>query len=373
MAQVRFMVSSRIAMAVLALALGSSTSCVLVLGRGGDEGRPQLDREQIATTHRAHRTESKRPRRPLVHSVSSAAAEGLVDGAIDAVEEPRQRERLQRLGDGLQARAGATAKAAGEGLVEGMNARLPEAQPAVVALLEGVRDELHIDPERAGRKLARGAMTEMRVGMTRLRPEVHRLVEDDIVGVVRSAFADALGPGLKQRVRNDVKPAIDELGVPTLAEDVSRRAALGFSAGMAEALAEDGSLGMVIDGRLEKARARAGEAKQVVDDWLARGLLLALVVAVIVLVLVGFWWLRERGKRAEAERARQAAAADGERLERMLRLVARAIERAGRRDELSAFREEIKQLTQQEGERDTAAALSHFLVREGLKLGKPRG
>jgi hypothetical protein len=372
MAQVRSMAASRIAMAVLLLALGSSTSCVVVLGRGGSDARQPRGDEQLATTNHARGKASKRPRRSLVRTVSSNAAGGLVEGALDAVEEPQRRERLRQLGDTLQARVGATAKTAGDGLVEGIEAGLPETRPVLVELLRGVGEELDFDPERAGRKLARGAMNEMHVGITNLRPEVHRLVEDDVVGVVRSAFADAFGPGLEQRVRRNVKPAIDELGVPALAEDVGKKAALGFSAGMAEALAEDGSLGTVIDGRLEKARARAGEAKQAVDEWLTRGLLLALVVAVIVLVLVGFWWLRERGERVEAERARKLAAADGERLERMLRLVTRAIERAGARDELSAFREEIKRLTQQEGERDTAAALSHFLVREGLKLGKPR-
>jgi hypothetical protein len=364
MAQVRFMASSRITMAVLLLALGSSTSCIVVLGKGGSELRQPAN-----GTERSESTES---RQSLVRTAPSNVAGGVVDGALDAVEQPKRRARLLRLGDALQARVKATARAAGGGIVDGMTARLPEAQPALVALLNGVREELHLDPERTGRKLARGAMSELRVGVVKLRPELHRLVEDDVVGVVRSAFAEALGPGLRERVRSDIKPAIDELGMPALAEDVGKKAALGLSAGMAEALAENGSLGMAIDGRLEKARASAGEAKEVVDQWLARGLLLALVVAVIVLVLVGFWWLRERAERAEAERARTAAAANGERLERMLRLVARAIERAGARDELSAFREEIKRLTQQEGERDTAAALNSFLVREGLKLGKPR-
>jgi hypothetical protein len=75
----------------------------------------------------------------------------------------------------------------------------------------------------------------------------------------------------------------------------------------------------------------------------------------------------------EAQRARQAATEEGERRERMLRLVTGAIKQAGERDGLVAFREEIKRLSQQEGDRETAAALSYFLTREGLKLEKPPG
>jgi hypothetical protein len=364
--------AAKIATAGLLVTLGFATSCTLVLQRSGDEIRRQQNGSEPFATGEDSR-EGKEPWRAIVHSAGYDAGDGLVDGALAAAQDPEREQQLEQLGDDLEARAGSTAKAAGEGLVAGVSAKIPEAQPFVMALLEGVRDELNLDPERMGRQLARGAMSEARVGVRNLRPEVHRLLEEDIVGVFREAFDGAFGPGLKQRARDDIKPAIDELGIPVLAEDVGKRTALGFSAGMAEALGRDGRLGLVIDERVARAKETAGDAKDAVDAWLARGLLLALVIAVVVIVLVVFRWLRERGERVEAQRARNAAAEEGERRERMLRLVTGAIKQAGARDGLVAFREEIKRLSQQEGDRETAAALSYFLTREGLKLEKPAG
>lgn len=366
------MVASKIATAVLLLALALGTSCAVVLRNSGDE----LRRQQNGSEPFAEGDDSRKgqpPWRAVVHTATYDAADGLVDGALDAAKDPQRKEQLRRLGDDLQARAGATAKAAGEGLVTGMGTTLPELQPGVVALVAGVRDELGLDPEKTGRTLVRGALAEAKAGVAGLRPEVHRLIEEDIVGVIGEALDGAFGPGLKDRVRDDIKPAIDELGVPQLAEDVGKHTALGFSAGMAQALAADGSLGMVIDERVAGARQTAGEAKEAVDEWLARGLLLALIVAVTVLVVVVVWWRKERGERVDAQRARAAAADEGERRERMLRLVAGAIQRAGARDGLLAFREEIKRLSAQTDARETAAALSYFLTREGLKLDRPPG
>lgn len=366
------MYASKIAAVALLAALGFGTSCTLVLRRSADELRRQQNgSEPQATGDDSRKRKGKPPWRAVVHSASYDAADGLVDGALDAAKDPGRKEQLQQLGDDLQARVGSTAKTAGAGLIDGLNTKLPDTRAVLVELVEGLREELGLDPEQTGRKIVRGALSEARTGVKGLRPELHRLIEDDIVGVVRQAFDEAFGPGLKDRVRDDIKPAIDELGVPAMAEDVGKRTALGFSAGMAEALARDGGLGMVIDERVAEAKATAGDAKDAVDAWLARGLLLALVIAVVVLVVVVFRWLRERNERVQAERARTAAAAEGERRERMLRLVTGAIKQAGARDGLLAFREEIKRLSQAEGERETAAALSYFLTREGLKLDKP--
>lgn len=344
------MVPSRLAAALLLLLLGFTTSCALALRRGGDElRRQQSGSEPFATRTDSDPRKSKPPWRAVVHTASYDA----VDGALDAVEDPERRARLQRLGEGLESRTQALAKAAGEGLVEGIGEGLPQTQPAIVALLEGVRDELGLDPYLTGRKLARGMTAGVRDGM------------QDVLG-------EAFGPDLPRRVRENIRPALDELDVPRLAEDVGHRTALGFSEGMAEALAEDGRLGRVIDDRMAKAKQTAGEARQAVDAWLARGLLLALVLAMTVIVVVIFRWLRERAERRDAERARQALAEEGERSERMLRLVTSAIKHAGARDQLAAFRDEIKRLAEQPGERETAAALSYFLTREGLKLDAPR-
>lgn len=352
-------------------ALGLGPGCAMVLRRGGDEIRRQQSGSEPFATGTDSRERNRGPWRAIVHSASHDAADGLVDGALDALDEPERKAQLQALGDGLETRLTNTSRKAGEGLVEGMNATLPRTRIALVELVEGLRNELGLDPEQTARTFMRGAFDEARVGVRELRPEVRGLAQD-LVEVVRQAMDEALGPKLKDRVRDDLKPAIDELGVPQLAEDVGKRTALGFSAGMAEALAEDGSLGKVIDQRVERAKQTAGEAKDAVDEWLARGLLLAFVVAVIVLVLVVFWWLRERNERVEAERSRKAAAEAGERRERMLRLVASAIHRAGERDDLLAFREEIKRLSRDDDGREAAAALSQFLTLEGLKLDRPR-
>lgn len=360
------MAGSRIGVIVLLLASMLGTSCATVLRRGGDEiRRQQSGSEPFAT---AVHSRGSKPWRAIVHTAAYDAADGLVDGALDATNEPQRRAQLQGLGESLQARVGATARTAGEQLVDGMGRALPAIEPVLVEVLEGVRDELQIDPEQTGRKLARGMSRGMREGLVTLGPEVRRLLEEDVLGV----FGDALGPGLRERVRSDIRPALDELDVPRLAEDVAKRAALGFSAGMAESLAKDGRLGQVLDDRVAEAKATAGQAKQAVDQWLARGLLIALVLAVVVIVVVVAWWLEERSERVDAVRASRAATEEGERRERMLRLVAGAIKQAGSRDSLAAFREEIKRLTEQESERETAAALNYFLTREGLKLDRPR-
>jgi hypothetical protein len=365
--------SSKIATAALLLALGLP-SCTLVLRRTSDEIRRQQNgSEPQATGDDSHKRKGQRPWRAVVHTATYDAADGLVDGALDAMDEPKRQQQLQALGDRLDARLGSATKKAGEGLIAGMNTKLPETQPVLVALVEGLRKELGLDPEQTGRKLVRGALSEARTGVRSLRPEVHRLIEHDIVGVVREALDEAFGPGLKDRVREDIKPAIDELGVPALAEEVGKKTALGFSAGMAEALGEGGQLGAVIDERVAGAKAAAGDAKDAVDAWLARGLLLALLVVVAVLVVVVFRWLNERGERVQAERARKAAAEEGERRERMLRLVTGAIKQAGERDGLVAFREEMRRRSQADEGRETAAALSYFLTREGLKLERAGG
>lgn len=363
------MASSKLTATVLVLLLSFTTSCALVLQRGSDElRRQQSGSDPHATRVDSSPRKSQPPWRSIVHTASHDAAVGLVDGALDAAEDPRRKARIQQLRTGMESGVKATARAAGEGLVEGLNEALPATQPVIVEVMEGVRDELGLDPYRAGRKLARGMTVGVHDGLKDLRPEIRKLLEDDVLGV----FGDAFGPDLARRVREDVRPALDELDVPRLAEDVSRRSALGFSEGMAEALSDDGHLGRVIDQRMARAKQTAGEAKEAVDAWLARGLLLALVVAMTVIVVVVFRWLKERAERREAERARQAAAEDGERRERMLRLVTAAIKQAGARDRLAAFRDEIKRLAQQPDERETAAALSYFLTREGLKLDAPR-
>jgi hypothetical protein len=356
------------AVAALLVLLGLCTGCALMMQRSADElRRQQSGSEPDATGTDSRRRKGKSPWRAVVHTAAYDAADGLVDGAVDATKDPKRREQLRTLGDDLQSRVESVAETAGAGIIDGVNARLPATQPVLVELVEQLRKELGIDPEQTGRKLMRGAMAEARTGVRDLRPEIHRLLEHDVLGVFQQAF----GPGLKDRVRDDIKPAIDELGVPQLAEDVGKRAALGFSAGMAEALAADGSLGHVIDDRVDRAKQTAGQAKEAVDAWLARGLLLALIVAVVVIVVVVFWWLKERGERVEAQRAREAAAAEGERRERMLRLVTGAIKKAGARDTLAAFREEMRRRSAQDDERETAAALSYFLTREGLKLEHP--
>ncbi len=365
--------ASKIAAAALLATLGLGTSCTLVLRRSADELRRQQNgSEPKATGSDSRKRKGRSPWRAVVHTATYDAADGLVDGALDAAKDPGRREQLQQLGDDLQVRVGSTAKAAGAGLMDGVNGKLPDMRPVLVELVEGLRRELGLDPEQTARKVMRGALSEARVGVKGLRPEIHRLIEDDIVGVVREALGDAVGPGLKDRVRENIKPAIDELGVPALAEDVGKKTALGFSAGMAEALASDGRLGIVIDQRVAGAKESAGAAKEAVDAWLARGLLLALLLAIVVLVVVVFRWVRERAERVQAERGRKAAAEEGERRERMLRLVTGAIKQAGQRDALVAFREEIKRMAGQQEDRETAAALSYFLTREGLKLENPR-
>lgn len=363
--------ASKIAAASL-VALALCSSCAGVLRRSADEIRRQQNgSEPQATGADSRRRKGKSPWRAVVHTATYDAADGLVDGALDAAREPARQQQLRELGDELQARAGATARTAGAGLVDGLNEGLPGTRAVLVELVQGLRKDLGLDPEKTARTFMRGAMSEARVGVKQLRPQIHALIEDDIVGVVRKALGEAFGPGLQDRVRDDIKPAIDELGVPALAQEVGKKTALGFSDGMAVALGKDGRLGQVIDARVEGAKAAAGEAREAVDAWLARGLLLALVIAIVVLVLVVFRWLHERSERVEAVRARKAAAEEGERRERMLRLVTGAIKQAGDRDGLTAFREEMRRLSQQPSDRDTAAALSYFLVHEGLKLDHP--
>jgi hypothetical protein len=365
--------AGKIATAALLLTLGVGSGCALGVQRTADAIRRQQNgSEPGATGADSRKRKGKEPWRPVVHTAAYDAADGLVDGALDAAKEPGRQQQLRELGDGLETRVGSVGKSAGAGIVDGINEKLPETRPVLVELVQQLRAELGLDPEQTGRKVMRGALAEARTGVAKLRPEVHRLLEEDVVGVIREAFGDAFGPGLKDRVRDDIKPAIDELGIPAMAQDVGKQTALGFSAGMAEALAKDGQLGIVLDERMADAKATAGQAKEAVDEWLARGLLLALVIAVIVIVIVVFWWLKERNEKLVAERARTAATEEGERRERMLRLVTGAIKHAGERDSLSAFREEIKRMAEQAGERETAAALSYFLTREGLKLDKPR-
>lgn len=359
-------------LAALLLVLSLGCGCALAVQRTADAIRRQQNgSEPEATGADSRRRKGKPPWRAIVRTATYDAADGLVDGALDDLDDPARRQQLRALGDDLEARVGTTARAAGEGLVDGLNTKLPETRPVVVELVQQIRAELGLDPARSTRKIVRGAFAEVRTGLGSLGPEVHRLLEDDVVGVLGHALDDALGPGLAERVRTDIRPAIDELGVPALAEDVGKRTALGFSAGMAEALAADGRLGQVIDERVAGARQTAGEVKSAVDQWLARGLLLALVLAIAVLLVVGARWVAERNERVDAQRAREAAAAEGERRERMLRLVTEAIQKAGARDGLLAFREEMRRLTAQADARETAAALSYFLTREGLKLDKP--
>lgn len=362
------------AMAALVVALSLGTGCALVLRKSGDEIRRQQNGSKpLAKGEDSRKSKNKGPWRAIVHSASYDASDGLVDGALDALDDPKRKQQIDALGDGLSARVEDVTEKAGEGLIEGVNTKLPETQAVLVALLQGVREDLGLDPENNARTVVRGALDEARVGVRKVRPELRALLEEDVVGVFEEALGKAFGPGLKDRVRDDIKPAIDELGVPQMAEEVGRKTALGFSAGMAEALGEDGRLGVMIDQRVGQAKQTAGQARDTVDDWLARGLLIAFVLAVIVLILVVFWCLRERNERVEAERARNSATEDGERRERMLRLVASAIQRAGQRDELQAFRQEMKELSRDEAGRQAAASLSQFLTLEGLKLERPRG
>lgn len=357
---------------LLSLLLGLGAGCALVLRHSGDElRRQQSGSETFATGTRSR--EGDEPWRAIVHTAGYDAADGLVDGTLDALDDPERKQQIEELGDAFETRLGSSTSKAGEDFVAGINGKLPETEAVLATLVQRLRKELAIDPERTGRAFVRGAIAEARTGVGQLRPQVRAMVEEDVVGVVRQALDEALGPKLKARVRDHVKPAIDELGVPQLAEDVGRRAARGFSAEMAESLGPGGSLGVVIDHRIDQARDVAGEATDVVDRWLARGLLIALVVAVIVIVLVVVWWLRERNERVEAERARKAAAEAEAQRERMLRLVASAIHRAGQRDDLRAFREEMKRLSREGDGREAAAGLSQFLVLEGLKLDAPRG
>lgn len=354
----------RTATALLLLSvLVLATSCAGILRRSGDEIRRQQVKSKPQATGTDSSKKSKKPTRAIVHKATYDAADGFVDGAIDSFQDPDRKEQLDELGDSLEERIESITEGAGESMVAGVNKKLPETRGAIIEMMEGIGKELGLDPEKNIRKIfgeiAKGVKTE-------IRPQVHALIEEDILGVFEDKMADALGPKLKDRVRDNIKPALDELtkGIPDLAEQLAESTARGFSAGMAASLDpnKEGSLGAIV-------KTRADVARETVDKGLEYLLLLALLVAIVVIIVALFKFLRERGERVEAERARAAADQERDERDKMLRLVTAAIQEAGKRDSLQAFRQEIKRMSKDGGDTETAAALNYFLTREGLKLG----
>jgi len=320
----------RTATALLLLSvLVLATSCAGILRRSGDEIRRQQVKSKPQATGTDSSKKSKKPTRAIVHKATYDAADGFVDGAIDSFQDPDRKEQLDELGDSLEERIESITEGAGESMVAGVNKKLPETRGAIIEMMEGIGKELGLDPEKNIRKIfgeiAKGVKTE-------IRPQVHALIEEDIL--------------------------------PDLAEQLAESTARGFSAGMAASLDpnKEGSLGAIV-------KTRADVARETVDKGLEYLLLLALLVAIVVIIVALFKFLRERGERVEAERARAAADQERDERDKMLRLVTAAIQEAGKRDSLQAFRQEIKRMSKDGGDTETAAALNYFLTREGLKLG----
>jgi len=364
-------------MVVLSLVLaGAGPGCGVILNRTGENLRKQQNASEPYADGLDTGTKKKKPAKParaIVHTAAYDASEGLVDGALDALDQPKRRAQFEKLANDLETRVGSTTKTAGGGLVDGMKERLPELQPVLSKMLLDVKAELHLDPEAAARKVMKAAFAEAGTGMRdHLRPQVKGMT-NDVVGSVRTGFEGLVGPGLKQKVHDNVVPALDEIlgRLPETGEKLGKSAAKGMTDGLAASLDPqvDGSLGMRIDTLLDRSVDRVREP---VDDWMRYVLFAALVIAIVALIAAVIRWLGERHARLVARQAQAAAEEQRARTEEMLTLVASAIQRAGANGSVEDFREEIKALSQDDGWLKIRAKLDEFLIRNKLKLERPR-
>lgn len=356
-----------------AVVLVGLAGCGMILNRSAETIRRQQNRADPFATGEEIGTKRKpadKPARAIVHSASYDAADGLVDGALDAISEPKRREQLDALGDSLELRVGGVSKTAGESIIVGIGEKVPALRPVLAEMIGGLKSDLHLDPEGTARRVTRAALSEAGDGMrTELRPQIRKLVSDDIIGSIRGGIDQLIGPQLQERVRDHVVPAMKELtkDAPQLAEDLGKGAAKGLGDGIAASLdtVDPNSLG-------SRIKALMGDAKGQVDDWLSRALLLALVVAFAAIVVAVFKWLGERSRRQAAVAARVGAEEQAKRHERMLELVTAAIHQVGAKGSLEDFRETIKALSSDGPPLETRAALNEFLTRRKLKLETPR-
>ncbi|MBX7080021.1 MAG: hypothetical protein K1X88_12575 [Nannocystaceae bacterium] len=351
----------------LILALGSS--CGLWLDRMAKRVRRQQNRsepfaigEDIGTRNHAPKT----PARAVVHTAAYDAADGLVAGALQSASTPQRRAQLDALGDALQSRVGDVSREAGGKLIAGVRDELPALRPVLGEMLAGVKSDLHLDPEGTAKRVTRAAFAEVGDGLrTNVRPQVRALVTHDVVEPLREGLQGLLGPELQQRVRDHLVPAIKELtkDAPQTAKTLGHEAAAGLSQGLADSLdpQQAGSLGARIEALFDRT-------EHSVDQWLSRGLLAALAIAVIALVIAVVKWTSERARGLLAGQARSAAEADRLEHERMLELVATAIHQVGDDARVSDFRRAIKALSPDGEPLRTRAALSAFLTRRKLKL-----
>lgn len=355
---------------------GAGPGCGIILNRAGENIRKQQNASEPYADGLDTGTKKKKPAKParaVVHTAAYDASEGLVDGALDALDEPKRRAQFERLANDLELRVGSTTKTAGGGLVDGMKDRLPELQPVLSKMLLDVKAELHLDPEAAARRVMKAALAEAGAGMRdHLRPQVKGMT-NDVVGSVRTGFEGLVGPGLKQKVHDNVVPALDEIlgRLPATGEKLGQSTAKGLTDGIAASLDPkvDGSLGMRIDTLLDRSADRVDDS---VDRWLGYGLLAALVLAIVALIVAIMRWLSERHARLVARQAQLAADEQARKTEEMLTLVASAIQRAGADGSVEDFRAQIKALSKDDGWLKIRAKLDEFLIRNKLKLERPR-
>ena len=373
----------RIGRVLLVLALVMASGCALILRRGADEIRQQQNESQPGAN--GADTKALRKKKPhakatreVVRTAGKDLSAGLVEGAFEELDKPERKEQIASVREGITDFVG---KVPAE-IIDGVREQLPTLQPAIVDLVNGVRDELGLDPVGTARKVTRAALEEARSGIHELRPEIHALVEKDLIGPFKSALDDVDGEKLAQTVRTHVKPALQELtsDTPDLAEKLGKKAASGLSQGLAQELekTESGTLGGELEriaARLDESAEKAtGNAGQVVGNALSDAALFGFIaLAAILIVALAVAFIRYAGQRVKAEQAERARASTDELRqvnEEMLRLVTKAIHDAGQRDSLDVFRNAIKRIAAQENKQGVRADLDRFLDQTNVRLPK---
>lgn len=373
----------RIGRVLLIVALVFASGCALILRRSGDEIRQQQNESKPGATGANTKALRKKrpgakPTREIVRTAGKDLSSGLVEGAFDALDEPERKEKIAALREGIVAFVGKVPA----DVIDGIREKLPELQPAIVALIQGVQAELGLDPVKTARKVMQAALDEARTGIRKMRPEIHALVEKDLIGPFKDALDGVDGEKLAQTVRTHVKPALQELtsDTPELAEKLGKKAASGLSQGLAQELEKQapGTLGGEI-GRLanrldESAKKATDNAATVAGNALSDAAVFGFIaLAAILVVALAVAFIRYAGQRVKADQSERARAATDElRLvnEEMLRLVTKAIHDAGQRDSLDVFRTAIKRIATEQNKQKVRADLDRFLEETNVRLPK---
>ncbi|MCA9650810.1 MAG: hypothetical protein H6712_09415 [Myxococcales bacterium] len=323
----------RIATVLLLGMLGSTLGCAdLMVQRAGDA----LRRQQVGSQPHATGVDSRKgapgPTRAIIHGATYDAADGLVDGLVDSLEDPDRQDKLDALADKLEERVESISEGAGEAAIVGVNAKLPEMQGTITRMVRNLRRDLDLDPEKTVQKVFRQVGKSLE---SEVRPQVKLMIKE--------VLDEAMGPGLQERMDNNVTPAVRELtkDLPTLVGDIAEQAVTRSLKAANEGIAP--------------VQSKFQETTEEINRGLLRLLIVLLVVLAIVATVVGFLWWRARGQRESRDR--------------MLRMVASAIKQVGEEGTVGMYRQKIKEIAQlNRNERATLASLRSFLTREELKL-----